>query len=80
MAAGVIFAFFAAGYSAVLRHLPIPTEILRQSQEEVAKDATLEAVIGNHGYGVCCHWPSCGVWGQPFLKLATMVQTGATAK
>lgn len=36
-AAGLILGFFAAGYMSVLRHLPITSEILRKSQEEMAK-------------------------------------------
>jgi len=35
--AGLILGFFAAGYMSVLRHLPITSEILRKSQEEMAK-------------------------------------------
>jgi membrane protease YdiL (CAAX protease family) len=35
-AAGVILGFFAAGYMSVLKHLPITSEILRKSQEEMA--------------------------------------------
>jgi len=41
-AAGFLLGIFAAGYMSVLRHLPITSEILRKSQEEMAKVPNLK--------------------------------------
>lgn len=45
-AAGLILAIFAEGYMSVLRHLPITSEILRKSQEEMAKIPYLKLSLG----------------------------------